>query len=323
MTAIRAALGILAAAGSLAAAKPAAPKASEINDRSIRPVLSEGDTGAAVVRLQVLLDRARFSPGQIDGRMGANTVRAAAAFRRERGFAEEAVVGAATWEALEAVESEPIVGDYTLTKADVSGPFYRIPHDMMEKSRLRALGYGSALERIAERFHSSPSLLQGMNPRASFRRAGETIEVPRVDREPLPPVAWVEVSDSDLSVSAWDEQGSLLARYPATLPTEHDPLCFGTWEVLWIRPNPRFHYDPALFWDANPAHTKATLAAGPNSPVGVVWIQLSVPSCGIHGTGDPSRIGKRESHGCIRLTNWDARELSLAVAKGTPVLILR
>lgn len=302
--------------------KPSGPTALEINDRTAEPVLTEGATGPAVVRLQVLLDRAHYSPGEINGRVGASTLRAVSAFQRDRSILEEAAAGPATWAALEATDSEPLVIPYTLTKADVSGPFYRIPDDMMEKARLPALGYRSALERIAERFHASPSLILGMNPRSSIRRAGEVIEVPRVHREPLSPVARVVVNDSDLSVSAWDAQGSFLARYPATLPGEHDPLCYGTWEVLWVRQNPRFHYDPVLFWDANPAHTKVTLPAGPNSPVGVVWIQLSVANCGIHGTSEPSRIGRRESHGCIRLTNWDARELSLGVEKGTQVILL-
>jgi lipoprotein-anchoring transpeptidase ErfK/SrfK len=319
----RAAVLALAAATAFAAPKPAGPTPLEINDRSAEPLLTGGATGPAVIRLQVLLDRAHYSPGEINGRLGPNTLRAVSAFQRDRVIRELAPVGPETWAALEAPDSEPIVVPYTLTKADVSGPFYRIPEDMMKKARLPALGYRSALERIAERFHASPSLIQSVNPRSSVRRAGEILSVPNVDRKPLSPVARVVVSDSDLSVTAWDEQGRFLARYPATLPGEHDPLCYGTWKVLEIRNNPRFHYDPSLFWDADPAHTKATLPAGPNSPVGVVWIQLSVPNCGIHGTSGPSRIGLRESHGCIRLTNWDARELSLGLEKGIPVILMR
>jgi len=315
-----AAILLIVAASALGAATPPGPTADEVNDRSVRPLLTEGAAGAAVVRLQVLLDRAHYSPGEIDGRLGGNTVRAIAAFQRDREIAEEGA-GTATWAALDS-DAAPIVVAYTLTEPDVAGPFYRIPRDMVQKSFLPALGWRSALEKLAENFHASPVLIQAINPKARIR-AGEIVFVPSVHRAPLPPAGRIVVSDSDLSVSAWDEEGRLSARYPATLPGPHDPLCYGTWKITEIRKNPTFHYDPSLFWDARPGHRKATLPPGPNSPVGVVWLQLSVPNCGIHGTSDPSRIGLRESHGCIRLTNWDARELSLSVEKGIPVELRR
>ena len=320
---MRAAILAAAAACSIGSAKPAGPTVAAVNARSAEQILTPGATGAAVVRLQVLLDRAHYSPGEIDGRFGENALRALSAFQRHREILETGKVGPATWLALESADPDPLVVFHPLTDVDVAGPFFRIPRDMMQKARLSALGWRSALERIAEQFHASPSLIQAMNPSAPIRQAGEAIFVPSIERAPLPPVAWIIAEDSDLSVSAWDAQGRFLARYPATMPGPHDPLCYGTWNVLEIRRNPRFHYDPALFWDANRRHRKTTLPPGPNSPVGVVWIQLSVPNCGIHGTSDPSRIGLRESHGCIRLTNWDARELALGLKKGIPVTLMR
>jgi lipoprotein-anchoring transpeptidase ErfK/SrfK len=260
------------------------------------------------LRLQVLLDRAHFSPGEIDAAMGSNTRRALEAYRRAH-------------QQPPAEDGRPIVGDYTLTAEDLVGPFRPVPEDMMEKAALPELGFASPLEGLAEKFHASPALLQRLNPGADFARAGTTVRVPDTGRAALPKVEAVEVDRSDSSVLVLGEGSALLARYPATLGSERDPLPMGEWKINGVGRSPTFHYNPDLFWDAEPAHAKATLASGPNNPVGLVWIDLSKEHYGIHGTAEPRTVGKTQSHGCIRLTNWDALELANAVAPGMPAVL--
>jgi len=240
--------------------------------------------------------------------MGSNTRRALAAYRRSHGQDP-------------AEDGRPIVAEYTLTPEDLAGPFRPVPDDMMEKAALPELGFSSPLEALAEKFHASPGLLQQLNPASDFAQVGATVRVPDTMRAALPKVEAVEVDRSDASVLVLGEGSVLLARYPATLGSEHDPLPVGDWKVNGVGKNPKFHYNPDLFWDADASHAKATLAPGPNNPVGLVWIDLSKEHYGIHGTNEPRTVGKAQSHGCIRLTNWDALELADAVTPGMPALL--
>ncbi|MGH9442187.1 MAG: L,D-transpeptidase [Thermoanaerobaculia bacterium] len=290
------------------------------NDAGLRPALSRGSSGVAVLRAQVLLDRAHFSVGEIDASFGENSSRAAAAFNESRGIARKESVSNETWSDLDHDRS-PVVESYTIDSQDVAGPFFPIPEDMMERAKLSALPYSSPLEALAEKFHASPDLLRRMNPRSTFQRAGEAILVPASKRSELPKAASVRVLAGDHSVEALDADGKVLARYPASVGSEHDPLPIGQWKINGIGKNPVFHYNPDLFWDADAADQKTTLPAGPNNPVGVVWIDLSKPHYGLHGTAEPASIGKGQTHGCIRLTNWDALELSRSVSPGTPAIL--
>jgi len=279
---------------------------------------------ASALVLQVFLDRAGFSPGEIDGRAGANTANAVAAFKTARNLPAEADE-AAVLAALGANEAEATVS-YTITGADVAGPFTTsIPADMMAKAKLERLGYTSPLEALAERFHASPALLKQLNPGAAFA-AGDTIKVPNIivvaegkPAAPPPPGLTVTVSKSRSTLTVTDGSGAVLMHAPVTSGSEHDPLPIGDWAVTAVSRNPAFQYNPDLFWDANPAHAKAKIPPGPNNPVGVVWIDLSKEHYGIHGTPEPGQIGHTASHGCVRLTNWDALRLAALVAKGTPV----
>ena len=272
--------------------------------------------------VQVQLDRAGFSPGVIDGKPGMNTKKALAAFQEAHDLPVTGNLDAATWESLAAAGSGPTISEYAITQEDADGPFVpQIPQDMMEKSKLPALAYSSVLELLSERFHATPEFLKQLNPQARFA-AGERIRVPNV-RAQVPAAEKGEVrvivskSNSTLTV---DRGGDVLFFAPVTSGSEHDPLPVGDWKVTGVAKDPTFNYNPDLFWDADPEHAKAKIPAGPNNPVGVVWIDISKEHYGIHGTPEPRTIGRSESHGCVRLTNWDALTLASLVKPGTPVL---
>ncbi|ATD66139.1 murein L,D-transpeptidase [Luteimonas chenhongjianii] len=270
---------------------------------------------AALLRVQILLDRMHFSPGEIDGRGGTNTTRAIAGFQRHRGLEATGELDDRTWAAL--TEGDAVaLAPYTLTAEDVAGPFAQIPDDMMAQSKQDALGYEDVTEALGERFHASPALLRRLNPDAEFA-AGTRIVVPNVtDAAPLAEPARVVVSKSDSVVRLVDAAGKVYAQFPASTGSEHDPLPVGEWKIEGVATDPTFHYSPDLFWDADPSHAKAVLPPGPNNPVGRVWIDLSKPHYGIHGTPEPANIGKTQSHGCIRMTNWSARRLAEVVKPG-------
>lgn len=290
--------------------------AAAVNDASLVKTVAKGDRGAAVLRAQILLDRARFSPGEIDGAYGSNLHQAIAGFQASRGLKVSGNVDAPTWKALDA-DTAPALVEVTLSADDVAGPFKPLPAGMAARSKLDALGYQTAVEALGEKFHASPALLKTLNPGKDFGKPGETLLVPSVEASaPMPAIAKVVVDKSDRTVSLQGEDGKVVAQYPASTGSKHDPLPIGDWKIKGVAKHPKYHYNPKLFWDADSTDAKATLAAGPNNPVGVVWIDLSKPHYGIHGTPEPSTIGKTESHGCIRLTNWSALTVSQAVKPG-------
>lgn len=289
--------------------------------------------------VQVLLDRAGFSPGALDGKWGSNSKKALSAFQAAQGLPVSGKVDPATWQKLLATAGNQAVVNYTITPDDANGPFTpNIPEDMVEKSKLESLAYTSPLELLSERFHSTPEFLQQLNPRARFA-AGETIRVPNVRPVPIPDKSGQggqqgtngtegQVEKPDVQIVVSKSASTLTVKRgndvvffaPVSAGSEHDPLPIGDWKVKGVARNPTFNYNPDLFWDAEPDDTKAKIPAGPNNPVGVVWIDLSKEHYGIHGTPEPRTIGRTLSHGCVRLTNWDALTVASMVKPGTPVL---
>jgi lipoprotein-anchoring transpeptidase ErfK/SrfK len=292
--------------------------------------------------VQVALDRAGFSPGELDGRSGPKTRLALTEFQKSASLEPTGTPNEETLAALQAAP-DPLVG-YTITDQDVAGPFIdKMPADMMESAKLPALSYTSPVEALGEKFHSSPALLKTLNPSATWA-PGEQIKVPNVEPFELPtkpapatagakataggktatpakPAVDVQISGATKSLTVRDASGKVLMYAPITIGSERDPLPIGEWKVTGISWNPTFNYNPDLFWDADPTHAKAKIPAGPNNPVGVVWVDINKEHFGLHGTPEPSTIGRTESHGCIRLTNWDATKLGRLVSAGTKVSI--
>ena len=282
-----------------------------------------GSTSPRLIRLQVLLDRAHASPGAIDGQMGTNTRRAIAAFREMSGEGDKGgeEIDEQLWQTLSSQDQEPVLVRHVISDADVEGPFIeQMPTDFREMAKLDRMSYASVQEKLAERFHMSEELLRKLNPEAEFDKVGTEIVVANVMREGLPgKVARLEVQQEQ--VRAFDKDDRILAIYPATIGSQERPSPTGDFKVTAIANNPVFYYDPALNLQNVEAQEKLELPPGPNNPVGVVWISISAKGYGIHGTPHPEEVGKTASHGCIRLTNWDARELAKHVSKATTVSI--
>jgi lipoprotein-anchoring transpeptidase ErfK/SrfK len=307
-------------ASSLACAAPAL-KHEAVNAAGKTPKVGKAASGPATLRAQILLARAHFSTGEMDASYGSNMQRAIAAFQRTNGLKESGTVDKATWEALNR-DSAPALVSYAIQAKDVEGPFEPVPEEMQDKAKLKKLGYATIEEALAERFHISPALLKRLNPDKDFSKSGEEIMVPNVlDTEPLPKAGRIVVDKSDHVLMLFDTDGMQIAQFPASTGSDKDPLPIGTWKVKLISENPEFHYNPKLFWDAKATDEKARIAPGPNNPVGVAWIDISKQHYGIHGTPEPSSIGKSQSHGCIRLTNWDVAALIKSVPVGTEILL--
>ena len=288
--------------------------------------LSGDVSGPSVLRVQVLLDRVYFSPGEMDGYYGKNTAKAVYFFQQTHGLRTTARVDSATFSALAHAAGAPddLVRAYRLTAEDVKGPFITIPENVQAQAQLPCSCYNSLSEKLGETFHISPDLLRKLNPGVDLDalQAGQTINAPLVrDTAARAPgeVAEIVVSGRGSYVQARDASGHILYHFPSTLGATYDPSPSGRFTVTSVTFDPKWHYQPELIATAPDTAHEAMVPGGPNNRVGGVWMALSAPHYGIHGTNKPETIGYATSSGCVRLTNWDAAFLARRIRPGVPV----
>ena len=295
--------------------------AIEAAEPSSKTLSNEKPTPAGV-RLQALLDRAHFSPGEIDGRFGDNAKKALQAYAEARQLPSSDALTDEVWTALRA-DNRTVTASYTITEQDLAGPFLRkLPSRMEEMKNLPSLGFTSLREKLAERFHMSEQLLASLNPGQRFDRAGATIVVVDTASGGAGPPAKadrVEVDKRRQVVKLFDKSNALLGFYPATVGSEEKPSPTGSLKVTEIHRNPTYRYNPDYRFKEVRSRKPFTIKPGPNNPVGTVWVNLSAEGYGVHGTPSPGKVSKAESHGCVRLTNWDAERVAERIAKGTTV----
>jgi len=295
-----------------------------INNAPVNVPINGDVSGPSVLRAQIYLDRVHYSVGAIDGRWGRNSAITVWFFQRARGMQATGDLDEQTFRRLAAEAAyAPVVVMHTLTPDDLKGPFQSIPESPYEKAKLNRLTYETVREKLAERFHCAEDLLELLNPGVNFSELNAgTINVPNV-REALTTdthdVARIVISISGNALNGFDASGNLVFHAPTTVGAGYDPSPTENLHIVKIFPDPTFHYDPTLYHEVPDSEPDAHLPPGPNSPVGVVWMALSKEHYGIHGTPDPESIGYASSHGCIRLTNWDAEELEHRASEGTQV----
>lgn len=277
-----------------------------------------------IVKAQVLLSRRSISPGQIDGRDGDNLRKAVAQFRRQEGLGESDRIDRETWQRLGGDETQSVVTEYRLSEKDASYRFARhIPKDYAKQARMKRLSYTGPAEMLGERFHMSPELLKELNPGKRFDGADMAIAVLSTQRSPEKGSARrIEIVKSTGMVVVLGDADRILASYPATIGSSDMPSPAGDHTVERVVRNPDYTYNPEKNFQQGRNTEILRLPPGPNGPVGMVWIALSQPTFGIHGTPEPSKVSKTNSHGCVRLTNWDAEELAELVRPGVPVRFL-
>jgi lipoprotein-anchoring transpeptidase ErfK/SrfK len=280
----------------------------------------------------------------IDGRSGFTLRLAISGFQKANHLPPTGKLDRKTTDALGKLMVTPAVTAIRLTPADLAGPFIGpLPKEEADQAALPALGYANALEMLAERYHTTVETIIALNAPETRLLPGTVVNVPNVitaahDYPAAMPATYRQVltglhvpagapqadhlvvSRSKHSLSVFDRDNRLVAQFPVTTGSQHDPLPIGRWRITGASYNPQFHYNPKLFWDAKKGDRKAMIQPGPNNPVGIIWLDISKPHYGIHGTPEPQNIGRSESHGCIRLTNWDAGRLSLMVKPGTPAI---
>jgi lipoprotein-anchoring transpeptidase ErfK/SrfK len=273
-----------------------------------------------ILKAQVLLDRAGASPGVIDSYYGGNVAKAIAAVETVLGLPIDGLLDPQVWAALGGDQAAPVLVEYVIAEDDLAGPFVdSIPADYSEQAALDSLAYAGPVEMFSERFHMDADLLLALNPEADFAALGQSIIVADVQGQAIAGlISRIDVDKTLKQLRAYDAENRLVVAYPATIGSEENPSPSGNHTVEEVVPDPWYHYDPDNFVQGDNMQ-ELDLPPGPNNPVGNIWIALSEPGYGIHGTPEPSRIDKTGSHGCIRLTNWDAAELAAMVQPGVTV----
>jgi lipoprotein-anchoring transpeptidase ErfK/SrfK len=273
---------------------------------------------------QIELHRRGFSCGSIDGVRGAQTAAALKAFQHSAGLDETGDLDRATREAL--LLTEAALGEHTFTAEELAS-LAPVPDTWVGKSQVERLGYATAIELAGERHRANPKLLRQLNPGVDWEKLlpGAVVKVPNVGTvlvEGTAALLHVRLAERELNVT--DPDGKLIAHFPVSIARMVEKRPVGELKITVVIPDPNYTFDPAVFPESAEAQTldhKLILPPGPNNPVGVAWIGLDRPGYGMHGTPEPEKVGRTESHGCFRLANWDARTLLALVEVGLPVVV--
>lgn len=293
----------------------------ELNNAEWSEQLSEGQS-PFYARLQVLLNRNFSSTGAIDGRSGLNTVKAISAYQIMQGLKGDGNLDILTWEKLKQNQIELAFIEYIITSKDIQYNYAEsIPHDYALQAKMKALSYTRVTEMLAEKFQMDEIFLQQINPNANFSKVGEKIIVANTTNNLPKDIHTIVAHKGTRQLFLFNKNNKMIAAFPATIGSDEMPSPSGTHKITVISFNPQYSYNPKNFVQGNNLKS-LTLPSGPNNPVGNVWIGLSKPSFGIHGTPSPSLVSKTSSHGCIRLTNWDATNLAKHVRTGMTVKFL-
>lgn len=272
-----------------------------------------------VLRAQVLLLRAHYSSGQIDGLAGMNMTKALRAFQAGHDLADSGKLDEATWTALNR-DTAPALMQYTLTQADIDGPYLPTPKRAEDKAKMKRIVYQDLHEMLGERYNAKPELIRALNPQADFAKAGTVLVVPYTrPAQQLPKASRLVVDKSDGALQLLDADGKVFAQFPASSGSSRFPLPIGEWKLTSVVQDPDYRYDPDILVGQPKDAKPATLPPGPNGPVGIVWMGINKEHYGIHGTPEPGLIGRGQSSGCVRLTNFAAQAVATAVDVGTPV----
>ncbi|WP_336042030.1 L,D-transpeptidase [Acinetobacter dispersus] len=276
----------------------------------------------AYARAHVMLNNSHASPGAIDGSNGKNTLKAIASFQQMNGLTPTGQLTKETWDALVAKQTKPAYVEYTITDADLKGPYAdAIPSDYALQAKMKGLYYTRVTEMLGEKFHMDERFLKQLNPNANFKKAGEKIIVANVRNDLPEDIHLIVAHKGARQLYLFNSRNQMIASFPATIGSTDTPSPTGTYKVVGVAKNPYYSYSPSNFVQGKNLKP-LTLPPGPNAPVGNIWIGLSKKSFGIHGTPNPSLISKTASHGCIRLTNWDANDLGAKVSSGVTVKFL-
>ena len=304
------------------ATPPAADQGVEakINEATLHDTGVKDGVDPAILRAEVMLDRMHDSPGVIDGRTGANFEHALEEYEKQNDLKVTKTLDKDVWERLIEQAGRPVLVDHVLTDSDVAGPFFPdLPKDYAKLATMKAMGYRSVAQKLGGLFHMGEDLLAALNPGVDLGKAGGHILVTDTAGPPVHGrLARIFVDKRKSQVLGYDREGHVLIALPATIGSRELPSPSGTYKVKGVAWNPIYYYNPKNFVQGD-NHDKLQLPPGPNNPVGSVFIALTKPTYGLHGTPDPSEIDKTASHGCVRMTNWDATELAHLVHRGIKV----